>query len=62
MKGIIDKVNESRVKGECRLQTHGLVEKVSQVEDPAMIQGVWGTGTETLTPHISTRSCAIRVW
>lgn len=54
-------VGESRVKRECRLQTHGLMEKVSQVANPAMIQGVSGAEAETLT-HISTRSCAIQVW
>lgn len=40
MKGVLkSSVDERSLNGECSLQTHGLMEQISQVEDPAPVQG-----------------------
>jgi hypothetical protein len=40
MKGVLKSlVDERRLNGECSLKTHGLMEQISQIEDPAMVQG-----------------------
>lgn len=40
MKGVLESfVDERMLRGEYSLQTHGLMEQTSQVEDPATVQG-----------------------
>lgn len=39
MKGVLESfVDETMLKGEYSLQTHGLMEQISHVEDPATVQ------------------------